>query len=107
MMNRFLSSNTNDYSHFNRWLFFSAKYFAVINSKNNVDIGFKTSIIVLGGEQMKREVLLTTSVKVQEAGTNIFITLPSTVRTILKAKKTDEVEYVIYDDKSIEIRMKE
>lgn len=56
---------------------------------------------------MKREVLLTTSVKVQEAGTNIFITLPSTVRTILKAKKTDEVEYVIYDDKSIEIRMKE
>jgi len=54
---------------------------------------------------LKKE-LLVSEVKVQQKNTNIFTTLPSTVRTILKAKKGDVVEYVIYDDKSIEIRMK-
>jgi len=62
--------------------------------------------IFIGGDDLKKE-LMSTSVKVQETGTNMFTTLPSTVRSVLKAKKGDEVEYVIFDDRSIEIRMKE
>jgi len=61
----------------------------------------------IGGERMKKEVVLTTEVVVQQKGTNIFATLPSSVRSILKPVKGQTVEYVIYSDRSIEIRMKE
>lgn len=56
---------------------------------------------------MKREVVLTTDVVVQQKGSNIFATLPASVRSILKPEKGQTVEYVIYSDRSIEIRMKE
>lgn len=56
---------------------------------------------------MKKQVfMITKSVKVQQSGTNTFINIPSEVRSILKPKKQDEIEFVIYDDKTVEIRMK-
>ena len=64
-------------------------------------------MMFIGGERMKKEVVLTTEVVVQQKGTNIFATLPSSVRSILKPVKGQTVEYVIYSDRSIEIRMKE
>lgn len=56
---------------------------------------------------MKKEVFFTTSAKVQMQGTNVFVTLPSAVRSILKPEKAQEVEFIIYFDKTIEIKIKE
>ena len=53
-----------------------------------------------------KEAVITSTVKVQEFGTNMFSTLPSVVRSVLKPKKGDQIEYVVYNDKTIEIRMK-
>lgn len=52
---------------------------------------------------MKTEIL-TKSVKVQETKSNIFATLPKWVRDILDIKKGDVIEYVIYTDKTVELR---
>lgn len=63
-------------------------------------------IIHIGGELMK-EVVITATTKVQESGTNFFTTIPATVRSVLKPEKGDEIEFVVYSDKSIELRMKQ
>lgn len=55
---------------------------------------------------MKKE-FFSTSVKVQQSGNTLYINLPAQVRSILEPKKSDEIEFVIYDDRSVEIRMKE
>ncbi len=56
---------------------------------------------------MKKEVFLTTSSKIQTPNQNVFVTLPAAVRSILKPIKGDEVEFTIYSDKTIEIKLKE
>jgi len=56
---------------------------------------------------MKKEVFFKVSSKVQTPGTNVFVTLPSAVRSILKPKKGSEIEFIIYSDKTIEIKIKE
>ncbi len=56
---------------------------------------------------MKKEVFLTTSSKIQTPNQNVFVTLPAAVRSILKPVKGDEVEFTIYSDKTIEIKLKE
>jgi len=53
-----------------------------------------------------KEIILTSDVKIQKQSENMYATLPSTVRSILKPKKGEIMEYVIYSDKTIEIRMK-
>lgn len=60
----------------------------------------------LGGEKMK-EIFMIKEASVQQSGTNTFVNLPSEVRSILKPKKQDKIEFVIHSDRSIEIRMKE
>lgn len=52
-----------------------------------------------------KDVVLTASTKIQEAGTNFFTTIPATVRSVLKPIKGDELEFIIYSDKTIEIRV--
>ena len=44
-------------------------------------------------------------VKVQESGTNMTISIPAPVRSVLKPKKGDIVEWIIYDDKTIGIKI--
>jgi len=56
---------------------------------------------------MNKEVFFVVESKVQTPGTNVFVTLPSAVRSILKPKKGDEVQFIIYSDKTIEIKIKE
>lgn len=60
----------------------------------------------LGGEKMpeKKEILSTTAI-VQVNGTNIFATIPAEVRSVLKPKKGDKLEFVIFSDRSIEVRV--
>lgn len=52
-----------------------------------------------------KEVVLTSTTKIQEAGTNFFTTIPATVRSVLKPKKGDELEFIVYSDRSIEIKV--
>lgn len=54
-----------------------------------------------------KEIVITTTTKVQESGTNFFTTIPATVKSVLKPSKGDEIEFVIYSDKTVEIRLKE
>lgn len=55
---------------------------------------------------MTKEMILVSTAKVQESGSNVFATIPAPVRSILKPKKGDELEFVIYSDKSVEVRIK-
>lgn len=43
--------------------------------------------------------------KVQQAGTNFFTTIPAAVRSVLKPEKGDLLEFVIYNDHSVEIKV--
>ena len=54
-----------------------------------------------------KEVFLTKEVIVQSAGTNVFITIPAEVRSVLKPKKGDKITYTIYNDRTVEIEVKE
>ena len=54
-----------------------------------------------------KEIILTCTAKVQVAGTNTVVTIPAAVRSVLKPKKGDEIEFVIHSDKSVEIKMKD
>ena len=52
-----------------------------------------------------KEIVLTSTTKVQEAGTNFFSTIPATVRSVLKPEKGDQIEWVIYSDRTVEVRI--
>lgn len=54
-----------------------------------------------------KEVIISSTSKVQENGTNFFATIPLSVRSVLKPKKGDELEFIIFSDRSVEIRIKE
>ena len=54
---------------------------------------------------MKNE-LLKSSVKIQEGGSNFFATIPNSIRSIMRLEKGQELEFVAYDDRSVEIRLK-
>lgn len=65
-------------------------------------------VINIGGEFMSDKVIvISATTKVQESGTNFFTTIPATVRSVLKPEKGDEIEFLIYSDKSIELRLKQ
>lgn len=53
---------------------------------------------------MKKE-FLRKSTKIQQAGTNFFTTIPSAVRSVLKPEKGDLVEFIIYNDHTVEIKI--
>ncbi len=54
---------------------------------------------------MKNE-LLKSSVKIQEGGSNFFATIPNSIRSIMRLEKGQELEFIAYDDRSVEIRLK-
>lgn len=54
-----------------------------------------------------KEVIISSTSKVQENGTNFFATIPLSVRSVLNTKKGDELEFIIFSDRSVEVRIKE
>ncbi len=56
---------------------------------------------------MKKDEFLRVSAKVQVTASNTFLNIPAQVRSILKPKKGDEIEFIIYSDRTVEIKMKE
>jgi hypothetical protein len=54
---------------------------------------------------MKTE-LLTATVKIQESPTTLFSTIPNSIRSIMRLEKGQELEFIAYDDRSVEIRLK-
>lgn len=59
------------------------------------------------GGVILKELILSSTAKIQENSTNMLVLIPSTVRSVLKPKKGDEIEFMVYSDKTIEIRIKE
>lgn len=53
---------------------------------------------------MKTEVLVSKSTCI-ENGTNFLTTMPLTVRNVLNASKGDRIEWVVYSDKTVEVRI--
>lgn len=51
-----------------------------------------------------KELMILSSKKVQQSGTNFFTTIPSTIRDLLKLEKGDEIQFYVYSDKTIEIK---
>lgn len=54
---------------------------------------------------MKKE-LLTATVKIQESPSTLFSTIPNSIRSIMRLEKGQELEFVAYDDRTVEIRLK-
>lgn len=53
---------------------------------------------------MRKEFIKATT-KIQQAGTNFFTTIPATVRSVLKPQKGDTLEFIIYNDHTVEIKV--
>ena len=80
-------------------------YNLTINIKIPIAIRIKVCIIrIIGGLNMKNEIL-TADTKVQQTGTNLLVIIPASVRSVLKPSKGDTIQYVVYDDKTIEIKI--
>ena len=54
---------------------------------------------------MKKE-LLTATVKIQESPSTLFSTIPNSIRSIMRLEKGQELEFIAYDDRTVEIRLK-
>lgn len=42
---------------------------------------------------------------VQFNGTNVFATIPSAIRSVLKPKDGDKVEWIVFNDGSVEVKI--
>lgn len=56
---------------------------------------------------MEKTEILRSHVKMQFSGSNYFASIPGPVRSVLQPKKGDVIEYIVYSDKSVEIRVKD
>lgn len=53
---------------------------------------------------MKTDIFIADT-KIQQSGTNLLVIIPASIRSVLKPNKGDTLQYVIKDDKTIEIRI--
>jgi bifunctional DNA-binding transcriptional regulator/antitoxin component of YhaV-PrlF toxin-antitoxin module len=53
---------------------------------------------------MKTQLFESTST-VQVNDTNVFATIPGSVRSVLKPKKGDKVEWIVFNDGSVEVKI--
>lgn len=53
---------------------------------------------------MKTEIFVADT-KIQQSGTNLLVIIPASVRSVLNPSKGDVLQYVVKDDKTVEVRI--